>query len=214
MSNTNSSEIEKQVNELASFAFKIANLASQDRQEFFNNFFYELFSTSSLMTLLEYWILEYERDDCVQSFVVLLNEIVAHAPSLQINPDSISIFRNIRLLIPLQQLLPRLLVYVATLIDTHHKFFNCVAPLDEGHCYSDPQLSFTGNLRIDILIDAAFCVFVRMCERMGLKGWEIRIRIDLLANRLAILPKFMNHTDIIYRANVAFKRIFYDLSHS
>jgi len=206
----NSLEVEKQISEWGSFSLKVIKLAGQDRQAFFNGFFHELFSTDSLLALLEYWILEYDRDDAVQSFVILLNDIVAHHPTLQINPGSISIFRNIRLLIPLQQLLPRVLIYVATFIDAHSKFFRRVAPIDEGHCYSEPQLTFTGSLRIDILIDAAFCVFVRACESAGLQNWEIRIRIDLLAGRLAILPKFTNHVDIIYRANVAFKRIFYD----
>lgn len=206
---TNYSNVESALSELGAFSLRIQALASLKPQAFVNRFYQDLFGVDSLVGLLDYWILEYHQEDLVETFVLLLNDLISQNPILQINPDSISIFRNIRLLIPFDQLQPKILIYIAMFVQFHRTFFSRSTRLHEGFCFGQPIFNFTSRLQLDILLDALFCVFMKTCKSRNYDNYQIRIHLTALSGRLVVLQRLSTHADLIYRSFSAFKSVLY-----
>jgi hypothetical protein len=183
-----------------------AEIAKTDPGKFVKEIFGPtFFSSENFLPLVNYWLPEYTQSkDRLQCFVELFKDICfGSTVNLEIYPDYINIFRNIRLTVPLTHLTRDVLILLSIMTKrwesffaTKKKYFQDASFTD---CYQRPIVP------IGIVVDAVLYAFIKTALAHAVVPPDICEGLGLLTGRIMALPQMTRFGHLVYESALAYK---------
>jgi hypothetical protein len=190
---------------LYKWAAEQSELAKTNPAKFVREVFGPTFFTAeNFLPLVSYWMAEYTQSkDRLQCFVEMFKDICFGSGfSLEIYPNYINVFHNIRLTVPLERLTAKVLILLSIFARHSETFFATRKKHFQGASFSDCYHS--PSVPIGAVTDAIFYAFVKSTmNKMPLK--EICEGLGLLAGRLMALPQMVRFGHLVYQCAVSYK---------
>jgi hypothetical protein len=186
-------------NELCEWARVHALIAKTDPAKFVSEVFGPLFfSVHNFFPIVQFWLQEYMGgSDKIQWFVDLFKDICfCHAPSLEIFPAHINLFRNKRLTVPNDKLSQKVTMALTIFMQYRDRFFKKIVPVNSYCCFLFAYHNI--HVPVPIVVEAILSVFVKSCLHHNVSRGQTLDGLSILTSRLMAIPEMYDYSNCLY----------------